>query len=86
MFGGYAMLGIGLNDMRLSDKFVFDWLRKEINRRGEAVLTSSQIGDSVGCHRNTVREICNRLESAGLIEIERRSLKQGYVYRLPKNA
>lgn len=79
------MLSIGLPNMLISDRYVFDWLKKTIEGREEITLKPSEIAESVGCHRHTVRQVCTRLESAGLIEIDRLSKQKGYVFRIVKN-
>lgn len=84
------MLSISLANMIMSDRVIYEWLKNAINSHAETprdgiTLTSSQIAEGAGCHRNTVRRCCNRLESARLIKIDRVSKRDGYVYRLAKN-
>ena len=72
-------------DMHIRDERLFEWLKTRHNQR----ITAQEMADSFLCHPNTIYAMVNRLEGAGLIEVER-SRRGGHLYKVicepcPKN-
>jgi predicted transcriptional regulator len=69
-------------DMHLRDQRVLDFISERItSATPEIQLSHDEIATAFRCHRNTARAIIHRLESAGLIHVDKSTKRGGYRYR-----
>lgn len=76
-----------LYDMRLSDKYAYHWIRRQIEQGGgRARLTLDDMAAGLGCHRQTAQRICHSLLGSGLIQRIDGPHYEGYIYTLGEAA
>lgn len=76
----------GIDIMKMSDRYAFDWLKLRIEQEGgESLIPSPEMAHSLGCHINTAQSILLRLRALEMIEIVGGSRRTGYIYRLKHN-
>lgn len=75
-------LGIIEIDMHIRDERIFERLKQCASPSGEVKVSADTIATEFQCHPNTARAILQRLRQAGRIEVDSRSFRGGFVYRV----
>ena len=75
-------VGILEIDMHIRDERVLAHLKQSASQCGEVKVSANEIAKKFMCHPNTARTIFRRLIGAGRIEVDTRSFRGGFVYRV----
>lgn len=70
-------------DMHYRDERVLDWIKSQAGNEG-ARIAAETVADTFRCHANTARAILKRLERAGYVEVDKRSYRGGFFYKVKR--
>jgi hypothetical protein len=80
---GIKIMGIVAIDMHIRDERVLAWLTEEAGETSLRV-SSVAVAQEFKCHQNTAQAILRRLRLAGCIEVEQKSFRGGFTYRVKR--